>query len=134
MKKTRIIILSIVLFLIAGGFLGIKDFLTRAEANLASLSDIGIARIDLSSIEDGVYTGSYSAFPVSAEVSVTVKNHVIAAIELIEHDNGRGASAEVISGKVIESQSLQVDSVSGATYSSKVILKAIESALLSADE
>lgn len=31
---------------------------------------------------------------------------------------------------VVEAQSLQVDAVSGATYSSKVILKAIEDALV----
>jgi uncharacterized protein with FMN-binding domain len=93
-----------------------------------------IAQINLSAIEDGIYIGSYFAFPVSAQVSVTVKDHVITAIELVKHENGQGAPAEVIPGKVIESQSLQVDSVSGATYSSRVILKAIENALLSANE
>ena len=134
MKKKHIIILSIVLFLIVGGFLGAKAVLARVETNLDSLNDMEIAQIELTTIKDGIYTGSYSAFPVSAEVSVTVKDHVITAIELIKHNNGQGAPAEVIPGKVVESQSLQVDSVSGATYSSRVILKAIENALLSANE
>jgi len=35
----------------------------------------------------------------------------------------------VIVDSVIENQSLDVDAISGATYSSKVILKAIENAL-----
>lgn len=134
MKKKRIIILSIVLLLIVGGFLGIKAMLARAESNLESLNDMEIAQIDLSAVVDGTYAGSYSAFPVSAEVSVTVKNHVITTIELVKHENGQGTPAEIIPGKVVESQSLQVDSVSGATYSSRVILKAIENALLSATE
>lgn len=134
MKKKHIIILSILLFLIVGGFLGTKAVLARVETDLDSLNDVEIAQIDLTTIKDGMYTGSYSAFPVSAEVSVTVKDHVITAIELIKHNNGQGAPAEVIPGKVVESQSLQVDSVSGATYSSRVILKAIENALLSANE
>ncbi len=37
--------------------------------------------------------------------------------------------AEIITDKVIDTQSLQVDAISGATYSSKTILKAIENAL-----
>jgi len=38
-------------------------------------------------------------------------------------------AAELITDMVIDSQSLKVDVVSGATYSSKIILKAIENAL-----
>ncbi|TYB94365.1 MAG: FMN-binding protein, partial [Kosmotoga sp.] len=55
-------------------------------------------------------------------------------IELIEHNHGRGEAAEVIPEKVVEAQSLKVDIITSATYSSKVILKAIENALLKATE
>ena len=48
---------------------------------------------------------------------------------MLEHKNGQGTPAEVIPEKVVETQTLEVDIVSGATYSSKVILKAIENAL-----
>jgi len=47
---------------------------------------------------------------------------------IIEHFNGRGEKAEAIIPRVIEAQSLDVDVVSGATGSSKAILKAIEDA------
>ena len=57
------------------------------------------------------------------------RKHMIKEIELKKHDNGQGFPAEIIPGKVVEAQSLEVDIVSGATYSSKVILKAIENAL-----
>jgi uncharacterized protein with FMN-binding domain len=83
----------------------------------------------LSKTNDGVYSGSYKVFPVVAEVKVTVKNHKISNIELVKHENGKGSSAEILPGKVVEAQSLDVDIISGATYSSKVILKAIENAL-----
>lgn len=79
----------------------------------------------MSEIQDGVYSGSYTAAPVSAEVSVTVKDHIITEIQIMKHINGQGASAEIMTDRVIESQSLQIDSVTGATYSSKVILLAI---------
>ena len=130
MKRKRVVILAIVLAVLVAVALGLRGFLTNIESNLAKLTDMVPAQIDLNALEDGVYSGSYSVFPVSAKVSVTVKDHRIAAIELIEHKNGQGSSAEAIPGKVLKAQSLQVDSVSGATYSSKVILKAIENALL----
>ncbi len=129
MKKQRIVILAIVLVAIAAIALAVNGVLIRVSANLEALK----TKIDLNTIQDGVYSGSYSAFPVSAEVNVTVKAHRITSIDIIRHDNGQGAPAEAIPGKVVEAQSLQVDSVSGATYSSRVILKAIEGALLSAN-
>ncbi len=91
-----------------------------------------IQQIDLVSVENGVYAGSFSVFPVSVEVSVTVEDHMITDIDLVKHSNGQGKAAEVIPAKVVQAQSLAVDAVSGATYSSRVILKAIENALLSA--
>ena len=133
MKKKRIVILAVVLVAIAAIAIGVSSMLSRVNANLEALKDMEVAKVDLNTVEDGVYSGSYSAFPVSAEVNVTVKDHKITEIDLIKHDNGQGTPAEVIPGRVVEAQSLQVDSVSGATYSSRVILKAIEDALMGAN-
>jgi len=63
------------------------------------------------------------------ELTVTVAGGKITAIDIQRHDHGRGAAAEKITDRIIAEQSLQVDTISGATYSSKVILKAIEKAL-----
>lgn len=130
--KKRYIVIIIVVLVLALGFLTAKISLTRSEGNLKQLALSEISDVDLDAAEDGVYIGSYSAYPVSAQVRVTIKNHTIKEIELLKHDNGQGQGAEIIPEKVIEAQSLKVDSVSGATYSSKVILKAIQDALLKA--
>jgi uncharacterized protein with FMN-binding domain len=90
--------------------------------------------IDVSSVPDDKYSGPYCSFPVSAKVEVTVRNHEIVDIELIEHNHGRGEAAEVIPEKVVEAQSLKVDVITSATYSSKVTLKAIENAVLNAND
>lgn len=66
---------------------------------------------------------------VAADVSATVRNHKITDIKILRHKNERGQRAEVIPQRVLAAQSLKVDTVSGATNSSKVILKAIENAL-----
>ena len=127
MKRKLVLILVIVLLIISAVGFGI---IKHIESNLESLKYIEIPEVDMSEIQDGVYSGSYTAAPVSAEVSVTVKDHIITDIQIIKHINGQGAPAEIITDRVIESQSLQVDSVTGATYSSKVILLAIKDALL----
>lgn len=129
MKKKTLIIISIIILIIVGGFIGVLTVYSNIQKNLNKLSKAEISNVDLSKVNDGTYTGKYSVFPVTAEVKVTVKDHKITDILLVEHKNGQGSAAEVLPNKVIETQSIKIDSISGATYSSKVILKAIENAL-----
>jgi len=100
----------------------LKEYHQRVDA-------IQIENIDLQKVKDGDYTGEFDAILVKVEVLVKVRDHRITEIELVRHENGRGKPAEVITGHVMEKQSLQVDTISGATASSKVILEAIELAL-----
>lgn len=132
MKSRRRIVLAAVIVLIAiiTAVFGAKSYI---EASLVKLTETSIPDVDLSKVADGVYKGSHKVFPVEAEVRVTIENHKIIGIELVKHFNGQGTAAEVIPDRVTEAQSLGVDIVSGATYSSKVILKAIENALQSAN-
>ncbi|HNU79479.1 MAG TPA: FMN-binding protein [Bacillota bacterium] len=132
MKSRRRIVLAAVIALAAIiiAVFGAKSYI---EASLVKLTETSIPDVDLSKIADGVYKGSHKVFPVEAEVRVTIENHKIIGIELVKHFNGQGTAAEVIPDRVTEAQSLKVDIVSGATYSSKVILKAIENALQSAN-
>ncbi len=95
-----------------------------------AVDDLKIENIDLRKIPDGIYFGSCDLEFVSVKTKVVVKNHTIQRIELIEHNNGKGKKAEVIIDNVISAQSLDVDVITGATASSKVILKAIENSLL----
>ncbi len=90
---------------------------------------IEITGIDLTKIPDGRYLGSSDAILVAAQVEVVVENHEIVSIRLLKHKQQRGERAESILPRVIEKQSLEVDVVTGATSSSKVILEAIQNAL-----
>ncbi|NLM97754.1 MAG: FMN-binding protein [Halanaerobiaceae bacterium] len=127
MKNKRYILIVLFILTIAGSILGLR-FYQELETYRKQVSEIEIFDIDLSEIPDGEYTGSYEVKLVSAEVKVLVKNHEIIDIILLSHHHGRGGAAEVIPDRVVEEQSLQVDMISGATSSSKVILKAIENA------
>ena len=128
--KVLIIILAIVIVLFAAGLVVFQNI----NKNLESLNSVTLSDADLSKVPDGVYFGSYSVFPVSVEVEVTVNSHQLTQIDLIKHDNGQGKPAEILTEQVIKEQSVNIDAVSGATYSSKVILKAIENALMQAQE
>ncbi|OHD75319.1 MAG: hypothetical protein A2177_16250 [Spirochaetes bacterium RBG_13_68_11] len=93
------------------------------------IEQLAIDDIDLTAVRDGEYTGTVRILPVTAKVRVAVKDGAITGIDLVRHFHGPDHGAEQILGRVIEAQSLRVDAVSGSTYSSKVVLKAIESAL-----
>lgn len=128
--KKRYIVLLVVLVIIVVGVVGVRSFIRKSEVALNQLSTLSIVNPDLSKIADGVYEGSYEAFPVKVVVTVQVVDHRIASIELKEHRNGQGKGAESLLPKIVATQSVELDAVAGATYSSKVILKAIEQALL----
>lgn len=129
MKKVLITILTAVL--VISGIIGVR-YLTSVNDYKKQVANMNISNIDLSKIPDGTYAGSYGVTFVEAEVKVTVKDHKITGIDIVKHKNGKGAPAEVITDRVVKAQSLDVDTVTGATSSSKVILKSIENALNSA--
>ena len=126
MKKKILISASAIIFILV---LAVVVVFNKLSTNLRQIELPDISDIDLTQIEDGVYTGSYSSFPLSAVVKVVVMSHKITGFDLVEHYHGRGTAAEAILGEVVDTQSLDVDIVSGATYSSKVILNAIADAL-----
>jgi uncharacterized protein with FMN-binding domain len=131
-KNKKVLFIVLAAILVIGGAFAAKYFSDLSSYRQA-VEEITIGEIDLLTIPDGTYTGSAEAVWVGATVEVTVNDHRITDIKL-DHRHGQGEAAEVITDHVLEAQSLQVDIISGVTSSSKVILKAIENALLSATE
>ena len=87
---------------------------------------------NLSLIADGVYRGNYSmeSTPVKATVDVFIQNHQIVKIQILQHKRSPiGKKAEKIIDIITERQSLDIDVISGATVSSKTLIKAVENAL-----
>ena len=125
-KKAVLIVVSalLVIGLFAGGLYlkSIGDY--KAKVNALTFDGI-----DLTKVVDGVYEGQCDTGVVRARVQVTVRDHRMESIELLEHENGRGTPAEAILSQMVQKQTTAVDAVSGATCSSKVIRKAVENAL-----
>ncbi len=93
------------------------------------INKLVVDNVSVSQVKDGTYEGSESILPVSARVRVVVSAGRITDITMLSHSHGPHHGADAIIPRVIEAQSLDVDAVSGATYSSKVVRKAIEVAL-----
>lgn len=93
------------------------------------IENISFSDVELSEVADGTYEGDYDAGYIYARVEVQVKGGTIVSIQLKEHRNEKGAAAEKILDDIVAAQEIQVDAVSGATNSSKVIKKAVENAL-----
>ena len=130
-KKILLIVLLVVaVVVIVGGFI-LKNLIDKLDEGLEELMSLKIENVNVSEVSDGTYAGAYKQFPIDVEVTVTVKKGEIQDIKINKHVNGKGKGAEEITKDVISQQSLKVDTVTGATYSSIVILKAIERALLS---
>ena len=82
--------------------------------------------------KDGTYQGSGTGFGGTITVQVTVSGGKITAVDILSASGETGsyfASAQSVVGKVLSSQSPNVDAVSGATYSSNGIIQAVQNAL-----
>lgn len=128
-KKTKFIVLAVIGVILVAGIAFLAHYIPQLEAYRKTIEEMVIRNVDLNQVPDGIYEGAFDAGMVGALVRVTVRDHEIRNIELLRHNHGRGEKAEVIIDHVQKAQSLQVDFVTGATASSKVILKAIENAL-----
>ena len=121
--KVLLIIFGVLAVVVVGAYLMMKSTADKA------LASIVFEAVDMSKTTDGTYFGETDAGMVYVKVGVTVKNHAIESIKIIEHKNGRGAKAEAITGTIVTANNYDVDVVSGATLSSKAIKSAVSKAL-----
>ena len=87
------------------------------------------SEVDVSQVKDGIYEGRSETDMVKVDVRVTVSNGDISDIEIVRHECGKGKIANVIVEDMIEKDDVEVDAVSGATFSSEVIKDAVRHAL-----
>ncbi|MCX7709532.1 MAG: FMN-binding protein [Clostridia bacterium] len=123
MKKFAVV-LCVVVVLVLAAAAGLYFKLSSTPVPV-----IEIGTVDLKNVHDGSYTGEFDGGLVKAAVKVDVADHKITSVKILKHECGTGKKAEVITKDIEKNQSLNVDTISGATLSSNVILKATEIAL-----
>lgn len=88
-----------------------------------------------SAYRDGVYTASAQGFGGPITLQVTIQNDTIADITIVSAEGETQpyfSRARRVISTILECNTPEVDSISGATYSSTGILNAVKSALSSA--
>lgn len=121
-KVIGIVFLGFIIFIIIFVWSDLKE---QKEVRKMVIKDVNI-----NNLSNGSYEGEYNNYRWSNKVRVTINNHKITKINFIEDKMaGLEKTRQAVADEVIEKQSLKVDTVSGATISTKAYLKSIEDAL-----
>jgi len=128
MGKTHIKRNRPLLFFLIGASIAV---LTSCEpAEFKQVRMMTIDTIDLSNVPDGTYTGEFTYWKYTSTAKTTVRNHRITTLEISENrDNKYVEKARGVIPLIIERQTPSVDTISGATTSSKAFQKAVEYSL-----
>ena len=121
-RRLRIILLSLTFLFLVFGIIG--------NINLNKLRKMPIENSKLSNLPDGVYEGSFVGGGGTYKVKVYMKEEKMVQIE---SQNDRHSQyekfARPVLDRIIENQNANVDGITGATTTSKCIMKAVENAL-----
>lgn len=107
-----------------------KQGSTSESESDSSLAEIAAVQ-DASAYKDGTYYGTGKGFAGTMKVKVDISGGKIASISIVSTKDGNSyvKSASSLLDTIVEKQSTNVDTVSGATFSSRGIIAAVRSAL-----
>ena len=103
-----------------------------AAGGASSGGSVTVSKIEEpAAYRDGTYYGTGTGFGGTMKVCVVISGGKIASIDIVENSDTPSylSSASSLISAIISTQSTNVDTVSGATYSSRGIIEAVRSAL-----
>lgn len=105
---------------------------SQSGSGAAAGSSTSVSAVeDPSAYKDGTYYGTGTGFGGTLKVKVEISGGKIASIQIVENQDGSEyiSKASALINTIIQNQSTNVDTVSGATYSSVGIIQAVRDAL-----
>ena len=104
------------------------DFVKEETTKSEEQAQVAKGSFDLT---DGVYKGTGTGYAGDITVAVQIKDKQIVAIDILSSSDDAAffKRAQAVIDKIIEGQTLDVDTVPGATYSSRGIISAVKNAL-----
>ena len=105
---------------------------SQSGSGAAAGSSTSVAAVeDPSAYKDGTYYGTGTGFGGTLKVKVEISGGKITSIQIMENQDGSEyiSKASALINTIIQNQSTNVDTVSGATYSSVGIIQAVRNAL-----
>ena len=122
--KILLVIVCIIGIAVCGLGLAMKKQVSRMYEQLDAATVVALEHV-----ADGTYEGTAETPLVKVTVAVTVEYHTLKDIQLLRHENGKGTPAEAMLPEMLRQNTSEVDTVSGATMSSKAIRAAVRDAL-----
>ena len=130
-KKLFKVLIPVALAVIAVVVIGLSIF----NKGMADIKRLSVENIDVSLLKDGNYFGEYENGRWQYHVEVIVRDGEVKEIHVLNTKTGPfdmemydDVNTELIQ-RIVQNQSLQVDTVTGATVNGKALLKAVENAL-----
>ena len=104
------------------------DFVKEETTKSEEQAQVAKGSFDLT---DGVYKGTGTGYAGDITVAVQIKDKQIVAIDILSSSDDAAffKRAQAVIDKIIKGQTLDVDTVSGATYSSRGIISAVKNAM-----
>jgi uncharacterized protein with FMN-binding domain len=132
---TVVFLLTIILHVVQVG--GIQVHTLLLGNSTSSSQKVTVNELNKSmqgaTFKDGIYTGEADAYRPGLKVSIEIKNNIITSLEITEHNevNSRfyQKSFDSTPQAIIDNQSTEVDTTSGATFTSIGIMNATNDAL-----
>ena len=130
MKKNRMndfskfLMLAALIILMAGGYI-----VNRKKLQLREAANLPYYKVELSEIEDGIYTGKAETSFLHLELEINVENHQIKKINVLQNDGIDGEKARPIIDEMIAQNKIVVPAIKGAERGSLVYVSCASTAL-----
>lgn len=126
-RIARISILCLIIISVASGVFG--------SINLNRLRNMKIQNPDIKNYADGIYKGEFIGGGGTFSADVEINNHKIKNIQInATRDSKYVRFAEPVIQRIIKAQDVNVDAITGATTTSKCIMKSVENAFKEANK
>ncbi len=102
-----------------------------ATQEMLMVRQMEIKDVDIGKIQDGAYIGAFSYGGFKYEVKTIVNDHQMKDIVVLHNrDTKHAKRAEGVIPAMLRNQTPKVDAISGATTTSKALMRAVENSLL----
>lgn len=121
---SKFLMLAALIILMAGGYI-----VNRKKLQLREAANLPYYKIELSEIEDGIYTGKAETSFLHLELEINVENHQIKKINVLQNDGIDGEKARPIIDEMIAQNKIVVPAIKGAERGSLVYISCASTAL-----
>ena len=121
---SSILMLIALVCLMAGGW-----YIARKKARFKEAASLPFYKIELSQIADGEYEGQTMTSFLHLRLLVTIENHQLKNIEVLENDGLDGETAKPIIQEMIKQNKVVVPAIKGEELGSLVYISCVSTAL-----